>query len=58
MQPDEVKPLLSHPEVDFWDDLPSDVKTAISQAKDEFDRGCGIPHLDVMADIKSRFLNR
>ncbi len=44
-------------EVDFWNDLPGEVKHAINQAKAELDRGEGIPHSQVMAEIKGRFLN-
>ena len=40
---------------DFWVDLPSEVKQAISQAKDELDRGEGIPHAEVMTEMKIAF---
>ena len=52
----EIKSLLGLSEKDFWDELPIEVKTAISQAKDELDRGEGIPHDKVMNEVKSRFL--
>ena len=54
----EIKSLVGLSEVDFWNDLPQEVKKAVNQAKDELDRGEGIPHLQVMTEIKSRFLNK
>lgn len=41
---------------DFRDDLPNEVKQAIKMAKVELDGGEGIPHDEVMAEIKNRFL--
>ena len=41
---------------DFWFKLPEDIKLLINQAKQELDRGEGIPHSQVMAEIKERFL--
>jgi hypothetical protein len=54
----EIKSLLGLFEDDFWAELPSEVKKAVNQAKDELDRGEGIPHSQVMAEIKDRFLKR
>jgi hypothetical protein len=54
----EIKSLLGLFEGDFWAELPSEVKQAINEAKGELDRGEGIPHSQVMAEIKDRFLNR
>ena len=53
----EIKSLVGLSEGDFWNDVPPEIKQAIKQAKDELDRGEGIPHSQVMADIKDRFLN-
>jgi hypothetical protein len=52
----EVKLILGVKENDFWEELPEEVKQSINQAKAELDRGEGIPHEKVMADIKERFL--
>jgi hypothetical protein len=54
----EIKSLIGLSEVDFWNDLSPEIKKAVNQAKDELDRGEGIPHLQVMTEIKSRFLNK
>lgn len=54
----EIKSLLGLSESDFWGELPIEVKQAINQAKGELDRGEGIPHPQVMSEIKNRFLNR
>ncbi|WP_454801052.1 hypothetical protein [Mucilaginibacter phyllosphaerae] len=51
----QIKTLLNVPELDFWDDIPESIKKAIDEAKEELDRGEGIAHSDVMADVKSRF---
>ena len=51
----EIKLLVGLSENDFWTTLPEDVKQAVSNAKAELDRGEGIPHDDVMLDIKKRF---
>jgi len=45
-------------ESDFWNEIPDHVKQAIEQAKKEVDSGQGIPHAQVMAEVKARFLNR
>jgi len=52
----EIKILFGLSEGDFWNEVPEEVKQSIRQAKDELDRGEGIPHSEVMADIKDRFL--
>lgn len=46
------------PEEDFWNELPEEVKQAIEKAKDEMDRGEGMPHDEVIERIRERFLNR
>jgi len=43
-------------EQDFWNDIPLEVRRAIDTAKDQLDKREGIPHTDVMAEIKARFL--
>jgi hypothetical protein len=53
---EEVASLLGVSGKDFWDDLPPEVKQAIDTAKGQLDRGEGIPHEQVMAEIRSRFL--
>jgi hypothetical protein len=52
----EIKSLIGLSEDDFWNDLPAEVKQAVDHAKSELDRGGGIPHAQVMAEIKDRFL--
>ena len=52
----EIKSMLGVQENDFWEALPEDVKQSINKAKAELDRGEGIPHEQVMADIRQRFL--
>jgi hypothetical protein len=54
----EINSLLSTSKNDFWFDLPDGVKQSINQAKSELDRGEGIPHEQVMAEIRERFLKR
>lgn len=54
----EIKSLVGLSNGDFWSDIPVEIKQAINSAKNELDRGAGIPHTQVMADIKSRFLNK
>ncbi len=54
----EIKSLIGLSEGDFWTDLPTEVKQAVNKAKGELDRGEGIPHSTVMAEVKNRFLNR
>ena len=55
---DEIKSLVGLSESDFWDDLPHHVKESINKAKEEISRGEGIPHAEVMADARARFLNK
>jgi len=52
----EVGAILGVPQTDFWVELPEAVKQSINKAKAQLDRGEGIPHDKVMADVKSRFL--
>jgi hypothetical protein len=52
----EVGAILGVPQIDFWHELPNEVKQSINEAKAELDRGEGIPHEQVMAEIKERFL--
>jgi hypothetical protein len=54
----EINSLLGLAEDDFWVDLPTEVKQAINKAKDQLDKGEGIPHDDVMAKMRDRFLNK
>jgi hypothetical protein len=55
---DQIKSLLNIPEPDFWDELPDNIKGAINGAKEQLERGEGVAHEDVMADVKARFLNK
>jgi len=52
----EVGAILGVPQTDFWHELPEEVKQSINEAKAELDRGEGLPHDQVMAEIKERFL--
>ena len=54
----EIKSLVGLSEGDFWNDIPSEIKQAVSRAKNELDRGEGIPHVQVMAEMKKHFLNK
>ena len=54
----EIRSLIGLSETDFWTDLPVEVKQTIHTAKSELDRSEGIPHAQVMSEIKGRFLNR
>jgi len=54
----EISSLVGLSESDFWNDVPDGVKQLIDQAKGELDRGEGVPHAEVMADIKNRFLSK
>jgi len=54
----EIRSLIGLSESDFWDELPIEVQMAINQAKNELDRGEGISHDEVMAEMKSRFLDK
>lgn len=52
----EIRSLIGLSETDFWAEIPVEVKQAINKAKAELDRGEGIPHAQVMTEIKGRFL--
>ena len=52
----EINSLLKISQKDFWPDLPSGVKQAIDKAKTELDKGEGMPHKEVMSEIRERFL--
>jgi hypothetical protein len=52
----EVGAILGLPYVDFWAELPDHVKLSINEAKAQLDRGEGIPHEEVMSEMKKRFL--
>lgn len=41
--------------VDFWHDLPEETKQAINKAKTQLDEGEGIPHQEVMREVRQRF---
>ncbi|HEY4325444.1 MAG TPA: hypothetical protein VGN20_15720 [Mucilaginibacter sp.] len=56
--PNEIKSLAGLPDSDFWNDVPDECKKTINQAKEELDKGEGIPHSQVMVDVKARFLNK
>ncbi|MBS1503204.1 MAG: hypothetical protein JST32_14140 [Bacteroidetes bacterium] len=51
----EIDSLLDTNKQDFWPSLPPQVKQAVEEAKSELDRGEGIPHEQVMAEIKARY---
>jgi len=51
----EIKSLVGLAENDFWTDLPPELKQAINNAKDQLDRGEGIPHNEVMKEMRTRF---
>ena len=51
----EIESLLDTPKQDFWPSLPAQVKQAIEESKSELDKGKGIPHEQVMAEIKERY---
>ncbi|HEY0246284.1 MAG TPA: hypothetical protein VGC01_12020 [Mucilaginibacter sp.] len=40
----EIKSMLDVQEVDFWFDLPEEVKQSVNIAKNELNSGKGIPH--------------
>ena len=54
----EIDSLLNSSQNDFWTFLPDEVKQGIDKAKVELDRGDGIPHQLVMAEIRERFLKK
>ena len=51
----EVNNKLDFSRGDFWQQLPDEVKQSLNEAKDQLDRGEGIPHEQIMAEIKERF---
>lgn len=51
----EIRELLGLSNKDFWDGLPIEIKEEIDLARAELDRGEGIRHEEVMAEIKKRF---
>ena len=40
--------------VDFWDELPEEVRNDIDEAIEEADRGEGIPHKEAMRQIRAK----
>lgn len=52
----EVKTLMGLADGDFWNELPNEVKQAIDTAKAQLNRGEGIPHEQVMAEFRSKYL--
>ncbi|MES2807757.1 MAG: hypothetical protein V4619_03985 [Bacteroidota bacterium] len=54
----EINSLLGLSGNDFWDHLPTEAKDGIEQARQEIKNGEGIPHTEVMAEIRARFLNK
>jgi predicted transcriptional regulator len=56
---DQIKAIIGDEEDnDFWNELPDHVKAGIQQGKAELERGEGIPHEKVMAEIKSKYLKK
>ncbi|HVS91329.1 MAG TPA: hypothetical protein VHE59_04805 [Mucilaginibacter sp.] len=51
----EIDALFDANKHDFRPTLPLEAKQAIEEAKSELDRGEGIPHEQVMAEIKARY---
>lgn len=45
------------PGFDFWIELPEPLKRLINEAKAQLDKGEGIPHDEVMAAVRERFLS-
>lgn len=41
--------------VDFWDELSDEQKAEIEAAIEEMDKGNGIPHEQVMKEIKAKY---
>ncbi|MBS1527567.1 MAG: hypothetical protein JST19_18105 [Bacteroidetes bacterium] len=54
----EIDSLLNISNKDFWHDLPNQVKQSINKAKQELDNGEGIPHEQVMAEVRNRYLKK
>lgn len=42
-------------DTDFWDELSDEQKEEIEESIAELDRGEGIPHEDVMKEIKAKY---
>ena len=40
---------------DFWDDLPDHVKAGIEEGLAQSERGEGIPHVEVMKQIRAKY---
>lgn len=53
----QINNLLGLSENDFWTELPQEVQQALRKSEQELDLGGGIPHTQVMDEIKKRFLN-
>ncbi len=53
----QINGLLGLSENDFWTDLPTEVQQAIRKSEQEFELGQSIPHIQVIDEIKKRFLN-
>ena len=41
---------------DFWGELPKEIKQSINEAKAELDKGKGILHEEVMANVRNQYL--
>jgi len=54
----KIKELVGLSNGDFWDEVPDKIKRDIDKAIEQLDRGEGIPHSNVMAEIKARFINK
>ncbi|HZX57625.1 MAG TPA: hypothetical protein VFE54_02830 [Mucilaginibacter sp.] len=54
----EIDSLLNSSQNDFWSELPPEVKQGIDKSKSELDRGEGIPHKQVMSEVRERFLKK
>ncbi|TKB98735.1 hypothetical protein [Pedobacter cryophilus] len=54
----EIKSLLELSETDFWNDLPFEVQQGINKAKNQLNHKEGIPHSNVMEEIKHKFLGK
>ncbi len=54
----EVNAIMGLSDKDFGLDLPYEVKLAINKAKSQLDAGEGIPHEQIMNEIKERFLKK
>jgi len=52
----EVGAILVLAQLDYWSELPHEIKQSINEAKVQLDKGEGIPHNEVITSIKERFL--